>query len=88
MVLDMGVSKNTGGPKMDGFILENPIKMDDLEVPQFSETSTWTYMGSLAMLVIWRVRQVISHLAVQRCLYAYFTGAPMEEQNCSAPASM
>ena len=37
--------------------------------------------GMIVMLVIWRVEQVISHLAVQRCLYAYFTGAPMEEQN-------
>ena len=24
--------------------------------------------------------EVISHLAVQRCLYAYFTGTPMEAQ--------
>ena len=36
----MGVSKNRGGkpPKMDGFIMENPIKMDDLGVPLFLET--------------------------------------------------
>ena len=36
---DLGVSKNRGIPKMDGFLRENPIKMDDLGVPLFSETS-------------------------------------------------
>ena len=35
-------------PKIGWFIMENLIKMDDLEVPQFSETSTWTYMGWLS----------------------------------------
>ena len=34
----VGVSKNQGYPKMDGFIVENPIKMDDLGVPLFLET--------------------------------------------------
>ena len=37
----MGVSKNRGTPKMDGFIMETPIKMDDLGVPLFSETSMY-----------------------------------------------
>ena len=37
---DMDVSKNRGGkpPKMDGFIRENPIKIDDLGVSLFLET--------------------------------------------------
>ena len=34
----MGVSKNRGTPKWMEFLVENPIKMDDLEVPPFSET--------------------------------------------------
>ena len=38
----MGVSKNRGTPKWMVKIMENPIKMDDLGVPLFSETPTWT----------------------------------------------
>ena len=39
----MGVSQDRGTryPKMDGFIMENPIKMDDLGVPPFKETPTY-----------------------------------------------
>ena len=38
----MGVSNNRGKtPKMDGFLRENTIKMDDLGVQPFSETPTW-----------------------------------------------
>ena len=40
-ILYMGVSKNRA-PKMDTFIIENPIKMDDLGGPPlFSDTSIW-----------------------------------------------
>ena len=35
----MGVSKNSGTPKWMVKIMENPIKMDDLGVPLFSEKS-------------------------------------------------
>ena len=37
--MQMDVSKNRGqNTKMDGFIMENPIKMNDLGVPLFLET--------------------------------------------------
>ena len=36
--LDLDVSKNRGTPKWMVYNVENPIKMDDLEVPLFLET--------------------------------------------------
>ena len=38
----LGVSKNRGTPKWRVKIMENPIKMDDLGVPLFSETSIYS----------------------------------------------
>ena len=46
----LGVSKNTDTTKMDGFIKQKPIKMDDFGVPLFSETSNWFYVFFLTLL--------------------------------------
>ena len=46
----MGVSKNRGTPKwMVYIIMENPIKMDDLGVPLFSERSIYMRWSILAI---------------------------------------
>ena len=37
----MGVSKNRGTPEWMVKIMENPVKMDDLGVPPFKETSIY-----------------------------------------------
>ena len=41
----LGVSKNRGTPKWMVKIMENPMKMDDLEVPLFLETSNSIFFG-------------------------------------------
>ena len=41
----MGVSKNRSTPKWMVYFMENPIKMDDLGVPPFLETSISFFLG-------------------------------------------
>ena len=45
----MGGSKNSGTPKWMVQIMENPIKMDDLRVPLFSETLTHMEMQTCSL---------------------------------------
>jgi len=47
----MGVSKNRGTPKWMVF-METPIKMDDWQVPLFSETSIYPQIGKRQQIAI------------------------------------
>ena len=49
--LHMGVSKNRGTPNLMAKIMENPIKMDDLGVPLFSETPIYIYIYALPFFI-------------------------------------
>ena len=51
----MGVSKNRDTPKWmvyNMFIMENPIKMDDLGVPLFSETSIFNSRNHQGIVIL------------------------------------
>ena len=52
-VRHLGVSKNNGTPKWMVKIMENPIKMEDLGVPLFSETPTCATKRKALVPVPW-----------------------------------
>ena len=51
----MGVSKNRGTPKWMVKIMENPIKMDDLGIPLFSETSIYRCANSRRLYILLKI---------------------------------
>ena len=73
--LYMGVSKNSGTPKWMVKIMENPIKMDDLGVPLFSETSTYANykyvveLGGDSWQAIWKSMYVVGPVKFIWCIH-------------------
>ena len=59
----MGVSKNSGTPKWMVKKMENPINMDDLGVPLFSETSIYVLFTFIPILDCFGSYQVSSSIS-------------------------
>ena len=57
---EMGVSKNRG-PQNGWFIMETPIKMDDLGVPLFLETPKCCLAALKIRLIIWEAKIFFKH---------------------------